>query len=105
MHKIIIAVFGCDTIDKYKQQILKIEETWGATAKKNNILVLFFLGEEKILSGYQYIHLPGIKNDYLSASYKQNLGVKYIHDNFEYKYILFCGSDTFLCIHNLLNFL
>ena len=49
MHEIIIAVFGCDTKDKYKQQILKIEETWGDTAKKNNILVLFFLGEEKIL--------------------------------------------------------
>ena len=105
MHKLIIGVYGCDTDNKYKNQILKIEETWGLVAKENNIPLLFLLGEDKILTGDQYIHLDGVKNDYLSASFKQNLGIKYIHDNFEYKYLFLCGSDTFICINNLLDLL
>ena len=84
MVNIIICVFGCVTVEKYKLQVQQINETWGNRAKNfNNIKILFFLGEEKVdeFSSEEYIYLPSVQNDYISASYKQNLGLKYIFDN------------------------
>ena len=105
MYDLIVCIFGCDTIPTYKDQILKINETWGKLCKESSIKLLYFLGEEVILSGPQYIHLPGVKNDYESASYKQNLGLKYIHEHFEYKYVITCGTDTYINIKKLLEFI
>jgi Fringe-like len=107
MLDLVVCVFGCDTIEKYKAEILKIEETWGAKALEysTSVKVLFFLGEETTdLSGDQYIHLAGVKNDYLSASYKQFLGLKYIYDNFPCKFVFVCGTDTYVNIPLLVNY-
>jgi hypothetical protein len=103
---IIICVFGCDTIEKYKAEILKINETWGAEAEKyDSLKLLFFLGEEITdLVGDKYIHLPEVKNDYLSASYKQFLGFKYIHEHFLYKFVFCCGTDTYINIPKIIQF-
>jgi len=101
-YKIIIAVYACATIPKYREQILKIRETWGKRAIEKNMLVLFFLGEELTdLIGDEYIYLPGVKNDYDSASLKQNLGIKYIIENYNFDFIHICGTDTFLVIDNM----
>jgi hypothetical protein len=97
--EVIFCVFGCPTIQKYKEEILKICSTWGKSAKTEDYKVLFFLGEElSSLIGDDYIYLKGVNNDYFSASYKQNLGLKYIFDNFTFNYVYVCGTDTFVNI-------
>lgn len=101
-YDIIFCIFSCATIERYRNELLKIEETWGLKARKMNYKVLFFLGEEKTdLIGEDYIYLNGVQNDYLSASYKQNLGLKYIYENYECNYIYICGTDTYVVLDNL----
>jgi hypothetical protein len=96
-YDVIFCVFGCATIEKYKNQILKINETWGSTIKSYNFKILFFLGEEKTnLIGPEYIYLEGIQNDMLSASQKQNLGLKYIYETHTCNFIFICGTDTYV---------
>lgn len=103
-YKLIICVFACATIQEYKNEILKVEETWGKHATKNNVKVLFFLGEEKteLNNDSKYIYLKNVGNDYSSASNKQNLGLKYVYENFNVDYIYCCGTDTYLNIRKLL---
>lgn len=104
-YDIIFCVFGCATIQKYKNEIQKINETWGLKANLNN-KVLFFLGEEKTeLVGEEYIYLNGVYNDYMSASYKQNLGLKYIYEHYDCNFIYICGTDTFINIEVLQKYL
>ena len=132
-YNIIFCIFGCDTIDGYKKEILKIKETWGkatqlptdkapegatdkapegatdkapegATASDSNHL-LFFLGEEGPFTGDEYIHLENVENDYLSASYKQYGGLKYIYENYNFNYVFICGTDTYVLRDNLIKFI
>ena len=106
-YDIVLCVFGCPTIEKYKNQILKVNETWGKIADSvPNIKLLFFFGEEEcdLIDPKKYIYLKGVNNDYLSASYKQNLGLQYIYDNFDAKFIFVCGTDTYINIYKLLDY-
>ena len=98
-----LCIFACATIPKYKDQILKMNETWIKDAKNNNVRFFYFLGEEETdLQGPEYIYLPTISNDYHSASYKQNLGLKYICDNYNADFVFCCGTDTFVNIPKML---
>jgi hypothetical protein len=98
-YDVIFCIFGCATEEKYKNEILKINETWGLKAKNFNYKVLFFLGEEKTdLIGEDYIYLKSVENDYSSASHKQNLGLKYIYDNYECNFVYICGTDTYVVL-------
>ena len=102
-HDIVICIFACATVDKYKKEILKINETWGYLAESKNIKVLYFLGEEPTdLKDNKFIYLKDVKNDYLSANDKQNLGLKYICDNYNVKFIYSCGTDTYINVEKLL---
>jgi hypothetical protein len=104
---LVICVFGCDTIEQYQNEIQNILHTWGKKAKEYpNVKVLYFLGEEHgPLVGPEFIRLPNVSNDYLSASYKQFLGLKHIKEQYSPKFILCCGTDTYLNIPKLLAFL
>ena len=106
-YKMIINIFACATVEKYKQEIIKINETWGKKAEENGIKILFFLGEEKtdLIDENKYVYLNGVKNDYNSASYKQNFGLKYIHENYNADFIFTCGTDTYINIENLLQYI
>jgi hypothetical protein len=105
-YDIIIGVYSCDTIPKYKEQILKIEQTYGKLIDEHkNVKILYFLGEDIVLSGNKYIHLKNVKNDYLSASYKQFLGMKYIYENYKTKFVMMIGTDTYINIKKLLKFI
>lgn len=139
-YNIIFCVFGCDTIDKYRKEILKIKETWGkapslmvptgkapslmvptgkapslmvpskapSKAPSNKVLenkILFFLGEEGPLHDDDCVHLENVENDYLSASYKQYGGLKYIYENYNFNYVFICGTDTFVLTDNLINYI
>jgi hypothetical protein len=105
--KLAICVFACATIEEYKNQIIKIEETWGKYASTNSIKVLFFLGEEEtdLKDDCKYIYLKNVENDYCSASVKQNLGLKYIHDNYNVDFIFCCGTDTYINIPKLFSYI
>lgn len=101
-YKVIICVYACVTVPKYREQVMKIRETWYKRALERGMLVLFFLGEEPTdLVGPEYVYLRGVGNDYDSASLKQNLGIKYIVDNYNFDFIYVCGGDTFLVIDNI----
>jgi hypothetical protein len=103
---VIFCVFGCVTIKKYKDELIKIKETWGLKARKMNYKILFFLGEEKTdLIGEDYIYLQGVGNDYQSASYKQNLGLKHIYENYLCNFIYILGTDTYVLVDNLQKYL
>ncbi len=106
-YDLIICVFCCDTIQKYKDQIIKITETWGKKALDYpNIKVLYFLGSDKTdIKGNNFINLNNVKNDYLSASYKQNLGLKYIKENYNPRFVYVCGTDTYINIPKMMNFI
>jgi len=107
--EIVICIFGCASIEKYKLQIYIIEETWGKEAAKMGIRYLFFLSEndkKANLKGEHYIYLKGVDDSYASASHKQNLGLKYIYENIpNFKYVYCCGTDTYINIKNLIKFI
>lgn len=99
---IIIGIFACSTVQKYIKYIYKINETWGKKAVEYGIKILYFFGEEinSNFIGPEYIYLKGVNDDYLSASYKQFLGLKYIYDNYKENldYINIIGLDTYINI-------
>lgn len=107
-------VYACYTVEKYREQIHAINRTWGRKCQEypTRIRLLFFLGEEnRNLPEFQdtpvtkYIHLPGVQNDYLSASYKQWLGMKYVHDHYQPNFIHVIGTDTFVNVPKMLSLL
>jgi hypothetical protein len=101
-----ICVYGCDKIEKYKDEIIKCQETWVKTAQKHNVPVLFFLGESPTnLTGSLYVNLPGVIDDYDSVSDKQFLGLEYVSKRFSPSFIFCCGTDTYPNIPKLLNYL
>ncbi len=104
-YKIVICVMGCDKYDKYINELRLIQNTWGQMCP-NDVKFLYFLGEQPTpeFTGPNFINLPGVLDDYLSASYKQFLGLKYIHENYDYDFILCCGSDTYINVPKLINF-
>ena len=107
VYDLILCVFACHTIEKYIHQIQKVKETW-ASSPPSGVKILFFLGGEGEKSGHtndDCIYLPGVGNDYMSCSYKQFLGMKYIHDHYTYHYVLSIGTDTYPVLDKLLNFL
>jgi hypothetical protein len=102
IHLLSICVYACDKLPKYKSQIKDIQDTWGKVAKQYHIPVLYFLGEEKTdLSGGEFINLKGVKDDYESASHKQNLGLAYIHDHVPSQFVIAVGTDTYEINRNL----
>jgi hypothetical protein len=109
---IALCVFGCISIEKYKKQILKIQETWGKCAKTKGVLCYFFLGEDDVNflnpndDIESYVFLKDVGNDYESASHKQNLGMKFIYENHpSVEYIYCCGTDTYVNVDKLIEFL
>lgn len=116
-YEYIFCVFACDTIPKYRNEIRKIEETWGKDAVGVNgqgafgpdgkeaygvsDKVLFFLSESGPLEGENYVRLENVGDDYLSAADKQYLGMKYIYENYDFDFLYICGTDTFVLINNL----
>jgi hypothetical protein len=109
-YDLIIGVYACPTVLRYKNEIRKIEETWGKTvaqkeAKGDRIKIIYFLGEEEVpdfVKSDKFVYLQGVKNDYASASYKQNLGMKYIYEKYDAKFVFMCGTDTFVNCHTIL---
>ena len=108
MYKLVCVIFACDAIEKYRQQIRDVRRTWGRQCQ-DTVKLLFFLGEElhdPDFIGDDCIHLPGVGNDYLSASYKQYLGLLHVYQKLPpSEFYIVLGTDTYLNIPKLLNLL
>lgn len=103
-YKIVICIFGCITIEKYRNQIQKIKETYEKNCNEN-VKILYFLSETKTdYHEENFIYLKGVTDDYQSASYKQQFGLKYIYENYDADFVFVCGTDTFINIPKLLLF-
>ena len=117
---IAICVFACSVIPSYLEEIRNIRRTWFRDAIEHGVSVYFFLGggdddgDEPVVlpecMGDEFVYLPGVKNDYESASHKQNLGIKYIFsggadDAPPPDYVFCCGTDTYVSIVNLIELL
>ena len=107
---IAICIYACASKLNYLEEIRNIKRCWYLDAITNGVRVYFFLGGaegEPIVdecSGPEFVYLPGVKNDYESASHKQNNGIKYIFSNDETPpdYVFCCGTDTYVSIENLI---
>jgi len=110
-YDLIILVFACYTVEKYKKQIETINSTWGKKCESyKNVKIVYMLGEEKIndfndTDSISYVNLIGVKDDLFSAAYKQFLGLKYIYENYKTKFIMCVGTDTYINIPKLLSFI
>ena len=108
---LIILIYACYTKEEYKNQIDTINATWAKKCEEyKNIKILYFLGDEKRndfrdTEFIKYINLAGVKDDYMSASYKQFLGMKYVYENYTTKFIMCFGSDTYLNIPKLVSYI
>ena len=106
IYDLIIIVYACDTIDKYKHQIHKIEDTYEKIINKyDNIKILYFLSENGPLKGTKFIRLDNVDDSYFSATLKQWYGLKYVYENFDTKFAMCIGGDTYLNIKKLDQFL
>lgn len=100
MLDLVVIVLGCDIKKRYYDELLKIEDTYSKLFNKNNLL-LYILGEEKVLVGEKYIHLNKVANDYSSCFTKQFKGLKYVKDNYKFKFVMCITSDTYLNVKKL----
>ena len=107
-YDIIFIVYGCDSINKYKNQIIKMKEIYDKIDNAfKNIKILYFLDNKHSdsLEDKNIIHIKNLNNDYISASYKQWFGLNYVYKYFNTKFVMCIGTDTFINIPKLLNFL
>jgi hypothetical protein len=125
-YRLIVGVYACATVDKYIHQLRTVQQTWGRLCNVNEstvsddipnrvidlvrgkVKLLFFIGEHYSgteFVGDEFIRLPNVNDDYLSASYKQYMGLKHIYENFTFDFTVCCGTDTFLNIPKMLTFL
>lgn len=103
-YRLTICVYASMIQSKYRDQVIASLATWVPEADKNDVKCIFFLGEEKIdYDDSHFVYLPGVLNDYMSASYKQYFGMKYIYENFDTDFMFVCGSDTYPNIHKMLD--
>jgi hypothetical protein len=83
---------------KFLKPNFKIEETIGKLIESfPQCKRFYFLEETQILQGDQFIHLPGVKDDYLSTSFKQWFGLDFIYRHENPKFIMCIYKNRHLC--------
>ena len=110
---------------RYRDQLKGCMDTWGSNAnlglhkakdvpslssvvrevetkRENNTTVIhYYCGEFGDSTSPEIIHLPGVKDDYASATYKQWLGYKHLSDNYDADFYLMIGTDNYVCLDRL----
>lgn len=104
MYDLVVCIYACDKIEKYRNQMMNVRGTWGKDVP-SNIRILFFVGEGSLSTDEDVVHLSGVSDDYFSASDKQFLGMKYVHDHYPYRFIMVCGADTYPVFTRILRLL
>lgn len=91
--------------DKYRDQIHACLRTWYPVAQKSNIRTLFFGGYALFPECEDYINLPGVQEDYLSAFDKCLYGLEWAYENIESSFYFLVGTDNYVNCGNLLHYL
>jgi hypothetical protein len=103
-NKIAIGVMVTTVNKKYRDQLKGCVNTWIDTAKKHNVPV-FLLAGNGLSDEFDLVNLPGVKEDYQSAFFKQFTGLKYMKDNCDSEFYMIVGTDNYVNIPNLLQLL
>lgn len=109
MHTLSLGLMATCISDKYRDQIRGCQETWVAEASHLNVVVRYFVGEhvDPILEAEvpTLVHLPGIGDDYASASSKQWHGLRWMLDHTPADYYFLGASDNYVEVQRLLDVL
>ena len=108
---LVICLLACDSQPKYAAEMKTVQETWGKTAESMGVPVLYFVGgrdPQTPLPHYGTLDRTiriSVRDDYLSAHEKQNLGLRYALDMFNPGFVFCAGADTCVHVVRLLEFL
>ena len=98
--KIRIGVMTCASKDIYRQELVACNNTWGKHCEEWDIPVYFFSGDRKYgvskIENPRLIYLDDVGDDYLSATDKQWLGLKYMFDNDPADFYCILGTDNYV---------
>lgn len=107
--KLCILVFGCVTVEKYKNDTDGILQTWGQLCDLNNVPYHIFVGKniDEYKDNKHIVSLDdkGVKDDYLSASYKHYIGMQWLLSKYDPDFMCIVGNDTWVSCENMLKFL
>lgn len=107
--KLCILVFGCVTVEKYKNETDGILQTWGKMCDLNNVPYHIFVGKniDEYKDNKHIVSLEdkGVKDDYLSASYKHYIGMQWLLSRYDPDFMCIVGNDTWVSSDNMLKFL
>jgi hypothetical protein len=104
--KLCILVFGCVVVEKYKDDIDGIINTWGIKCDELEVPYFIFVG--KNIAEYEnnkhFVALEdkGVIDDYNSAAYKQYLGMQWILSRYDPEFLYIIGSDTYVNVEEML---
>lgn len=112
--RVAIGAMACTSLPKYVAQLQACLETWVPDCERSGIPVRFFDGEffsmvtqiqKAGVDDPRIVRLPGVGNDYNSASDKQWLGFQRLHVEFDPDFALIVGTDNYVWVDNLLRLL
>lgn len=109
-HNLIIGVMACCDKEKYIEQMEACKKTWFKGTIESSIPTYFFTGEVcgnyKCKNDKNIIHLKNVNNDFISSTYKQWYGLKYMYESHpNAKFYFLIGTDTYIQCEKLLSFL
>jgi hypothetical protein len=104
--KLCILIFGCVVIDKYKEDIDGIVNTWGTKCDDFQVPYFIFVGKNvKEYENNEHVVTldnKGVEDDYKSASYKQYLGIEWILSRYDPEFLYIAGSDVYVNVEEML---
>lgn len=105
--KLCILVFGCAIVDKYKEEIDGIINTWGTNCDELEVPYFIFVGknidEYKDNKHIVSLESKGVIDDYISASFKQYLGIQWILSKYDPEFLYIAGSDIYVNVKEMIN--
>lgn len=104
MKKLAIGIMATAINKKYQDQIEACIRTWIKDCENFGV-AYYFLGGYLPYDVPNYINLPGVQEDYYSATWKQYHGLRYMLQNCDSEFYMIIGTDTFLYIERLLDLL
>lgn len=96
MMHLAVCVYACATVPRLRDQLETCRDTWG-----RDLPTYFFCGEERTDVSGNLVYLPGVSNDYASASHKQWGGLAWMHAHVDPDFVLCVGTDMFVNAGNL----
>jgi hypothetical protein len=94
--KLVILVFACITIPQYRKQTEDIINTWLKQADENDVETFIIVSNKPSdLKDKHIISIDHNLDDYMSASYKQYKGLKYLCEKINFDFVHVCPCDSY----------